>query len=209
MEFRNEIALAGELSEIGLPLRRNVPRSHRRGVEVDFTWRPAAWLALATTANASHNRIAEWTQFYDVYDAGFTWIGSVSRRFENVIPLLTPAATLNQRVEVTPRRWLVLVASGRWVAGSWLDNTNTDGLRAPPWFSLDGSVTLSLARWIGRGNPRLRIQCDNVLNNRRIYPSGYSYQYLVRDGGEAGPFGTPYFYPQAWRSVYVMFDVRM
>jgi len=33
MEFRDEIALTGELSEIGLPLRRNVEQSSRRGIE--------------------------------------------------------------------------------------------------------------------------------------------------------------------------------
>ena len=42
MEFRDEIALTGELSEIGLPLRRNVEKSSRRGIEWDVTWRPAS-----------------------------------------------------------------------------------------------------------------------------------------------------------------------
>ena len=37
---RDEIALTGELSEIGLPVRRNVGRSSRRGVELDLAWRP-------------------------------------------------------------------------------------------------------------------------------------------------------------------------
>ena len=210
MEFRNEIALTGELSEIGLPLRRNVPKSHRRGIELNINWRPAGWVALATTANLSHNRISVWTQFYDVYDSGGNWIDSSSRRFSNVSPLLTPVATVNQRVELMPRRWLSVSASGRWVAESWLDNTNAAGLATPAWFNLDGSVSLSLSRWIPRGEPRLRVQIDNLLDNRHIYPSGYSYQYLLREGsGNDRLFGTPYFYPQAWRSVYVMLDVRM
>ena len=38
MEFTNEIALTGELSEIGLPLRTNVDDSYRRGVEIDLKW---------------------------------------------------------------------------------------------------------------------------------------------------------------------------
>ena len=41
MEFRNEIALTGELSDIGLPLRRNVDRSHRRGVELEVGYEPS------------------------------------------------------------------------------------------------------------------------------------------------------------------------
>ena len=38
MEFRDEIALTGELSDIGLPLRRNVDSSFRRGLELDLRW---------------------------------------------------------------------------------------------------------------------------------------------------------------------------
>ena len=45
MEFENEIALTGELSEIGLPVRRNAGRSHRRGVELDLVYTPSAALA--------------------------------------------------------------------------------------------------------------------------------------------------------------------
>ena len=41
MEFENEIALTGELSEIGLPVRRNAGRSHRRGVELDLAYTPS------------------------------------------------------------------------------------------------------------------------------------------------------------------------
>jgi iron complex outermembrane receptor protein len=57
MEFRNEIALTGELSEIGLPLRRNVDRSHRRGLELDATWQAVPKLRLTAAANVSFNRI--------------------------------------------------------------------------------------------------------------------------------------------------------
>jgi hypothetical protein len=34
---------------------------------------------LKTNANVSRNRIREWTQFYDVYDAAGNWTGSSSR----------------------------------------------------------------------------------------------------------------------------------
>ena len=50
MEFENEIALTGELSEIGLPVRRNAGRSHRRGVELDLAYVPSPRWRLAATA---------------------------------------------------------------------------------------------------------------------------------------------------------------
>ena len=78
MSFQDEIALSGELSEIGLPVRRNVPRSHRRGVELGLDWRANAQWRVLGTANLSRNRIEEWTQFYDVYDESGAWIDSTS-----------------------------------------------------------------------------------------------------------------------------------
>jgi iron complex outermembrane receptor protein len=69
MEFRNEIASTGELSPIGALLRRNVDRSYRRGIELEYSWRAASRLRFRGNANLSRNRIHTWTQFYDVYDA--------------------------------------------------------------------------------------------------------------------------------------------
>lgn len=210
MEFRNEIALTGELSEIGLPLRRNVPRSHRRGVELEVEWRPVPRARLSTSATFSHDRIDEWTQYSDVYDEEGAWVDSVPRTARGVRPLLTPPVVLNQRIEANLARGLLVAASGRWVARSWLDNTNTGGLRTPAWFGLDLSATFSLARFVRAGEPRLRLQVENALDNRDIYPSGYSYLYLVRDRGRREtPFGVPYFYPQATRSVFLGIDVRL
>jgi len=92
------------------------------------------------------------------------------------------------------------------VARSWLDNTNTPDLETPSWFALDLSASLGLERWWSRGKPRLRVRVDNVLGERQLYPSGYSYQYIVEGAGRSG---TPYFYPQALRSAFIALDFRM
>ena len=210
MEFRNEIALTGELSEIGLPLRRNVPRSHRRGLELELEWRPAARARLTTSATFSHDRIDEWTQYYDVYDGDGAWVESVPRTVRDVRPLLTPPVVLNQRVEASLADGVLVAAVGRWVARSWLDNTNTGDLRTPAWFGLDLSATVSRGRFLRLGDSRLRLQVENALDNRDIYPSGYSYLYLTRDPGRADtPVGVPYFYPQATRAVFVGIDMHL
>ena len=57
MEFRDEIALTGELSDIGLALRKNVDRSYRRGIELSANWQASPMLQLRTAANVSRNRI--------------------------------------------------------------------------------------------------------------------------------------------------------
>ncbi len=208
MDFRDEIALSGELSEIGLPVRRNVPRSYRRGMELGLDWRPSPRWRLLGNASLSRNRIGEWTQFYDVYDEGGTWIDSAAVVHRDVPPLLTPEVLLNASVDWTPSSTLGLGLAARWVDEAQLDNTGNPDFRTPSWFNLDGRFTLSLARWVRRGEPRIRVQATNLLDDDRIWPSGYSYLYFVRGPGAPGGLeGTSYYYPLATRSVYVTLDV--
>jgi iron complex outermembrane recepter protein len=209
MEFRHEIALTGELSEIGLPLRRNVDRSRRRGLEVHATYQPHTALRLTGTAAVSDNRIATWTQFYDLYDPAGTWVGSTSRAHRAVAPLLTPAAIASTAADWQPRPWLRAGLAGRWVATSYLDNTGDAAFATPSAFTLDASARLDLSRWARRGKPALRAQVTNVLNNRHAYPSGYSYRYFTERAGGLEAGGQSYYYPLATRSLLVMLDLSL
>jgi iron complex outermembrane receptor protein len=208
MEFENEIALTGELSEIGLPVRRNAGRSHRRGVELDLAWVPSPRWRFAATAAVSRNRIDSWTQFYDVYDADGAWIDTTSVEHPDVEPLLTPAVLVNGTVEWKPTKATGLLVAGRFVDAAQLDNTGNPGFRTPSFFTLDLQASLSLEQWVKRGAPRIRVQATNLLDERRAWPAGYSYLYFVRDGGSSTLGGTSYYYPLATRSVYVTLDVR-
>jgi iron complex outermembrane receptor protein len=209
MEFDNEIALSGELSEIGLPVRRNAGRSHRRGVELDVAWSISPEWRLRAAAALSRNRIEEWTQYYDVYDAGGAWLESVPVVHRDVEPLLTPSALLDASVEWNPSADLGLLVGGRWVDAAQLDNTGNAAFRTPSFVSLDAQASVSLGRWVKRGEPRIRVQATNLLDDRRLWPSGYSYLYFVRDpDGRDALEGVPYYYPLATRSVYVTLDVR-
>jgi iron complex outermembrane receptor protein len=211
MNFRNEIAQTGELSEIGLPLRRNVDRSVRRGVEVDLAWQALPSLLVRHAAAYSYNRIRSWTQVYDIYDAGGNWAGATSRTHDEVTPLLTPAVLFSVSGEYTPAEWCTLGAAGRYVGPAHLDNTGSRDFRAPAFFGLDADAALSLAGilpFAAGAAPRLRVQGTNLLNNRRMFPGGYSYQYFVTDGGGSlEPAGTRYYYPLATRSVFVAIEM--
>jgi iron complex outermembrane receptor protein len=211
MAFENEIAQTGELSEIGLPLRRNVDHSVRRGVELDLTWQPAEPLQVRHSATYSYNRIRSWTQFYDIYDDAGAWAGTTSLTHDNVVPLLTPAVLVNVGAEYSPAAWFTVGAAGRYVGAAHLDNTDSDEFKAPGFFGLDADLSVSLASLLpftAGAAPRLRVQATNLLDNRRMFPSGYSYQYFVADGaGAMQAAGTRYYYPLATRSVFVMLEM--
>ena len=103
---------------------------------------------------------------------------------------------------------LGLGLAARWVDESQLDNTGNPDFRTPSWFNLDGRLILSLARWVKKGEPKIRVQATNLLDDDRIWPSGYSYLYFVRGPGASEVLeGTSYYYPLATRSVYVTLDL--
>jgi iron complex outermembrane recepter protein len=188
MEFRQEIASTGELSEIGLLLRRNVDRSYRRGLELDLAYAATPKLRLRTNANVSRNRIDEWTQFYD----------ATAIAYRDVEPLLTPNVIVSQAADWSPNARFSVSGIGRWVGRSYLDNTNNDALTTPSFFVLDGNVSYRVTDWA-----RVSLQVNNALNNDRVYASGYSWLYL--ENGQ--PAGIPYYFPQATRNAVVLVDL--
>ena len=191
MEFRNEIAATGELSDIGLALRRNVDRSYRRGIEIEHSWQFAPAVRLRGNASFSHNRIRRWTQFY----------GDRAIAYSNVNPVLSPSMIFNESIDYAASSRVSLTGTARHVSEAHLDNTNDDRFTTPAFTVLDGSVTWSLTRAM-----RLTLQGNNLLNSKRIFPSGYSYLFLTPSGGVDG---IRYFYPQATRNFVVTLDAKL
>jgi iron complex outermembrane receptor protein len=205
MEFTDEIALTGELSEIGLPVRTNVDSSYRRGVELDLRWRPAAEWLLSGAVNLSRNRISEWTQYYDVYDSAGGYVGSEPLTYRDVAPLLTPEFVGTIGVEWS-RGSVQLGLVGQYVAHSQLDNTGIADYRTPSFTNVDFLGSIGLGRWWSSGGPRLKAFVNNVFNTDQL-PSGYSYQFINRDASGVDALdGIPFFYPRATRNVVLSLE---
>ena len=52
---------------------------------------------------------------------------------------------------------------------------------------------------------RCRLQVNNLTNNKRVFPSGYSYLFITPAKTIEG---ISYYYPQATRNAVVMVDFR-
>ena len=209
MEFTDEIALTGELSEIGLPLRTNVDESYRRGLEVDLKWQATERWALLHSSNLSRNRIREWIQFYDVYDEQGSWVDSEPITHRDVPPLLTPEVILNLGVEWA-RPGTSIALMGRYVDDAQLDNTGLEGFRLPSYTNADLRASMNLGRWWASANPRITLFINNLFDNDDQYPSGYSYQFINQSGsGQQTLDGIPYYYPLATRNAVLTLELGL
>ena len=155
MDFHNEITPIGALSYIGLPLRKNVSSSYRRGVEVDASYRGIARMLLAGNATFSTNRIQEYTD-----DASGT-------TYHDVEPLLTPRFVSNQSVQFAMSRELSLMFDGRYVSRSFLANTSDARFVTPAAYVADVALDWSIA------SLSLLAQVRNI-GDARVFTGGYT-----------------------------------
>jgi iron complex outermembrane receptor protein len=155
MRFRNEITPIGALSYIGLPLRKNVARSVRRGLELDGTFRAPRNVVVTANATWMQGRISEYTD------------DATQETFRNVAPLLTPGFTSNHTVTLPVSRKGSVALSGRYVGRSFLSNTGDQRFVTPPGYLTDVAATVYL------GSATVLVQLRNALN-RRFYNAGYT-----------------------------------
>jgi iron complex outermembrane receptor protein len=179
MRFRNEITPIGELSYIGLPLRKNVRASFRQGVELEGAYRGAQESRFAASANVAftRSRIAEY-----VDDA-------TGQAYRDVEPLLTPGFVANNRISFAPTRSTWIHVDGRYVGSSFLANTGDSRFVLPAAYTMDGTLTMDF------GAHSVLVQLRN-LSDRRAYAAGYS------DGS------TSFYYVEAGRNLIATARLR-
>jgi iron complex outermembrane receptor protein len=164
MRFRNEITPIGELSYIGLPLRKNVASSLRQGVELEGVYRLPR-LALTANAIVTRGQIDEYTD------------DATGQTYRDVEPLLTPKFVSNQRMSAALFTGAWLHLDGRYVAKSFLANTGDARFILPSAYTADASLVF------GFGAHSLLLQARNI-TDRLTYTSWYtdgttSYYYVL------------------------------
>jgi iron complex outermembrane receptor protein len=167
MDFRNEIAPIGALSYIGLPLRKNVGASYRRGIETDVAYHGISRLLLSANLSASMNRIREYTDS----------TGDVPVTYRDVQPLLTPRLVTFERAQFAATRNLNVALETRYQSRSFLQNTGDSRFVLPAAFNLDGSLSWRVRQY------EILVRGNNLTNSKK-YGSGYasggvSYYYVV------------------------------
>jgi outer membrane receptor for ferrienterochelin and colicin len=177
MDFRNEIEPIGALSYLGLPLRKNVRASYRRGVELNGAYRLPWSLTASANATIMRAKIADYTD------------DSSGETFHDIEPLLTPRVTTSQRLTWDRSRRFTLSVGGRYMGRSQLDNTGNPNLVLPASYVMDGLVEWRFAN----GRHAIAVRGENLANSKR-FGSGY--------GGDR-----PYYYVLPPRSVYATLEL--
>ena len=74
MQYKNQLILSGQISEIGELLTVNIPKSYRRGIEISGGARLSDFLRWNGNITLSRNKIENFTEYVAAYDADWNYL---------------------------------------------------------------------------------------------------------------------------------------
>ncbi|MDZ4680352.1 MAG: TonB-dependent receptor [Saprospiraceae bacterium] len=201
MHYDDQLALNGEINDASEYRRINIAKSYRAGLEISGGGSPFNWLNINGNLALSQNKIKQFTEYVDVYDADFNWLEQRPVLHENTDLAFSPGIVAGVELTFFPvkkdRQQLEVALLSKYVGKQYLDNTSDEGNVLTAYFFSDLRLRYVLAPSFAKG-VTLTLLVPNVWN--ALYETnGWSYRYLynqtaVVDRG---------YYPQAGRHVLV------
>lgn len=203
MGYNNQLVLTGELNDVGAPIRTNVDRSFRTGIELQGGIKVNNSLDWQGNITLSQNKILNFEEIVYTYDEAYeqlpelTLVNEYEMTDISFSPNLIGASVLTYK----PLAGMEIAWQSKYVGRQYLDNTgNTDRSLNPYWVN-DLRIAYSWRPEKYFKEIGVNILLNNIFNNlyesngfvfTERYASGTPGNYSVTD-----PVAYNYFYPQA------------
>ena len=133
MNYRDQLILNGKISEIGEPLTTNIKDSYRTGVELSLAAQIFSWLRWEGNATLSKNKIRNYTEYVDTYDADWNELPQTANELGTTDIAFSPNTIVNSLFDFKLKNAFATFSS-TYVSRQYLDNTS-DRLRSlDPYF---------------------------------------------------------------------------
>ncbi len=179
MDYYNQLVLTGALNDVGTPLRQNVDRSYRRGIELGIQT-PVLQSQIHTVrliANAafSQNRIIEspasWVDYLD-YSTFDTVYKNAPIAYS---PDIVTSAGFHYEIRKNSHIYELQFLQ-KYVSQQYLDNTG-DETRSIPSYTFSEIQLAYYKNLSEQRSIQVKLQVQNVFNNRYLN-NGYTWGYL-------------------------------
>ncbi len=142
MFYRNQLALNGEVNDVGAYTRVNIDRSYRLGVEVIGGFQLLDDLRLEGTATLSRNKVASFTEFIDVYDENFGYQGQEAIAREETDLSFSPEIIASGQLSwdvlaKAEKQDLNVTLLSKYVGKQYIDNSSDENNVIDPYFFSD------------------------------------------------------------------------
>jgi iron complex outermembrane receptor protein len=183
MIYSNQLALTGEINDVGSPVRANVGKSYRTGIEIDAGGNPVTFLRIRTNLALSRNR----TDYKQLEDSSIV-------EYKDVPLTFSPGIVSGYEITFIPVKELEITLNGKYVGRQYLDLTGNNEKSLDPYFINNLRIGYLLKPKFVE-NVRLSLQINNLFNVKYA-SNGYVWEEV------------PYFYPQAGLNLLAGIEIR-
>ncbi|MBY5957322.1 TonB-dependent receptor [Membranicola marinus] len=191
MKYNNQLVLNGEINDVGTYVRTNVKDSYRLGIELADQYAVTSQWQVGGNIAWSLNRIPNFNEYIDVYDAMFNYLGQEKMAHENTTIAFSPSVVAAFQTTYSPVEFLSLAWESKYVSRQYLDNTSNKSRSIDPFSFTNVRIEYS-DDLFSLENVVLALDLKNIFNSA-YETNGYTYGYVL--GNERADFN--YYYPQA------------
>jgi len=201
MNYKDQLVLTGDLDDVGDPIRENVEKSYRAGVELQAGYKLSNAFRVDANATFSQNKIKAFN--YVVYDAQYdpntydtVVYEAVSTAYEDTDISFSPNVIAGGTLSYSPVENLNIGFISKYVGKQYLDNTSSDSKSMDAYFVNNLSASYKYQpSWIKEISFNLLV--NNIFNSEYV-SNGYTYSYYYRPVGSTDNAITEnFYYPQA------------
>ena len=197
MKYKDQLALTGQLNDVGAATRVNVEDSYRAGVEIDLAAKLSDKIELNANASFSENEMKSLTQFVDNYDAEFNYIDQQPIQLENTPLSFSPNQTaylgLNYQVVKQSKISSNIYINAKHVGKQYIDLSGDQNNTLDAYQTVDAGIVIDVKNTFMK-NMRIKFDVHNLFS-QKYASNAWSYKYLF-DGDVTYQQGL---FPQALR----------
>ncbi len=174
MLYKDQLVLSGKIDNVGNPIRENVGKSSRLGIETQVAYKFSKLLSVNANITLSDNR----NDNYFVTEAGNL------KNFGNTKLTYSPDVVAGGVISIKPSKCINIQLISKYVGEQFMDNRNIDASKLDAYFVENAFVSFEMKPKNYFKNLRLSLQVNNLFN-KKYASNGYMW-------GDS-----PYYFPQA------------
>lgn len=203
MYYHNQLILTGLINDVGNKTRSNVKESYRYGIELSDDYLISPKWSIHGNLALSANKIPEYTEFVDVYDADYVFQGQEKIIHKNTDISLSPAVVGGLGLRYSPVQPLAFMWESKYVSRQYLDNTSDRNRSIDP-FSFSNLRLVYENSLFSAENVAFALDLNNIFG-AKYEADGYTFGQIT-DGVRED---YNYYYPQAGFNFMVSLNVRL
>lgn len=202
MNYKDQLVLTGQVNDVGAYVRSNVDKSYRNGIELDASFIVSPKITWALTSAFSQNKVKNFVEFIDQYDANFEYIGQTSNTYSKTDIAFSPNYVGSSTISYQPTKQLELALLSKYVSKQYLDNTSNNSRLLDAFFVNNLRVNYNF-KLKGLKSFQVGLLANNIFNE--LYESnGYTFGYVF----DGSLITNNFYYPQAETNFLISVNLK-